>query len=309
MWAMGSLFVGFAAWAVLSFGHSWRLLALVSAVPPLTVLFCFSFIPESPRWLIANGRVQEAKEVLRKIANKNGIELTAITIVPEEKPKDRHGGVANLWRRPDLRARTIVSCIIWAAFGFLYYGVILLSSKILGESDECSFDYSILLFASASELVANVLTRFYVDRLDRRLSMSINFTVSAVMTVLMPVNSAMAWLLVTSFFARGASYVSACLAWIVTPELYPTQIRSTGHALSNALARCGAIGASYWVATPFSNEVIAIGLCVVGIIGAFTAQALPSGHRPESDDDKGVSDDGESRPLLQNPVDIRRGEL
>lgn len=57
------------------------------------------------------------------------------------------------------------------------------------------------------------------------------------------------------------------------PELYPTQIRSTGHALSNALARCGAIGASYWVATPFSNEVIAVGLCVVGIIGGLTAQA------------------------------------
>ncbi|CAB1106077.1 unnamed protein product [Ectocarpus sp. CCAP 1310/34] len=208
-----------------------------------------------------------------------------------------------------------------------------------------------------SELVANVLSRFYVDRFDRRLSMSINFTVSAVMTVLMPVNSAMAWLLVTSFFARGASYVSSCMAWVVTPELYPTQIRSTGHALSNALGLCGAIGASYWVATPFSNEVIAIGLCVVGIIGGITAQArkrlflcclhtselrtpfhitnhavmkymgkktlrtwncfhttpcchaLPSGHRPEFDDDGGVSDDDESRPLLQNPVDIQRGEL
>ncbi|CAN0469800.1 unnamed protein product, partial [Hapterophycus canaliculatus] len=55
-WAMGSVFVGVAAWAVLSFGRSWRLLALVSAVPPFAVLCCFSFIPESPRWLIAKGR-------------------------------------------------------------------------------------------------------------------------------------------------------------------------------------------------------------------------------------------------------------
>lgn len=55
-WAIGSLFVGVAAWTVLSFGHSWRLLALVAAVPPFAVLCCFRFIPESPRWLIANGR-------------------------------------------------------------------------------------------------------------------------------------------------------------------------------------------------------------------------------------------------------------
>ena len=83
-WALGSIFVGVAAWAVLSYGHSWRLLALVSAVPPLAVLCCFSFIPESPRWLIANGREAEAKDVLRKMAKTNGVELVDITIVPEE---------------------------------------------------------------------------------------------------------------------------------------------------------------------------------------------------------------------------------
>ncbi|CAN0370578.1 unnamed protein product, partial [Laminaria digitata] len=83
-WALGSIFVGIAAWAVLSYGHSWRLLALVSAVPPLAVLCCFSFISESPRWLIANGREGKAKEILRKMAKTNGVELVDITIVPEE---------------------------------------------------------------------------------------------------------------------------------------------------------------------------------------------------------------------------------
>lgn len=55
-WALGSLFVGIAAWAVLSYGYSWRVLAFVSAVPVFAVLCCFFFILESPRWLIANGR-------------------------------------------------------------------------------------------------------------------------------------------------------------------------------------------------------------------------------------------------------------
>ncbi|CAM9828892.1 unnamed protein product [Scytosiphon promiscuus] len=302
-WAIGSLFVGVAAWAVLSYGHSWRLLALVSAVPPFAVLCCFSFIPESPRWLIANGREGEAKQVLTAIAKRNGVELVDITIVPEEKPKDRTSGsgVLNLWRRSDLRMRSIVSCLIWACFGFMYYGVILLSSKIMGESDECSFDYSILFFASSSELVANFVTRLYVDKLDRRKSLTINFLLSAVMTVLMPINDAMAWLLVTSFFARGASYIAACFSWVITPELYPTEIRSTGHAMSNAFARMGAVGASYWVASSFSNFGIAVLLCFVGVVGAITGQALPSARRHNFEQEEA---DGESRPLLHEPVDV-----
>lgn len=55
-WAIGSIFVGVAAWGVLSFGYTWRLFALVSALPPFGVLCCFGFTPESPRWLIAKGR-------------------------------------------------------------------------------------------------------------------------------------------------------------------------------------------------------------------------------------------------------------
>lgn len=57
--------------------------------------------------------------------------------------------MSSLWRRPELRWRSTVSCVIWASFGFMYYGVILLSSKIVGVSEECSFDYSVLFFAAS----------------------------------------------------------------------------------------------------------------------------------------------------------------
>eukprot|EP00903_Cladosiphon_okamuranus_P012058 g11321.t2 len=275
-WAIGSVFVGVAAWTVLSFGHSWRLLALVSAVPPFAVLFCFSFIPESPRWLIANGREAEAQEVLKTIAKRNGVELVDVVIVPEEKLKVKGGGgVSNLWRIAELRWRSIVSCVIWSAFGFLYYGVILLSSKVMGDSSECSFDYPILFFASSSALW---------------------------------------WLLLASFFGRGAAYVAACFSWVMTPALYPTEIRSTGHAVSNAFARLGAVGASYWVASSMSDEQVAVLLGVVGVVGGLAAKALPSDHCEQVDEDGNANgnesvaaDEQESRPLLQKHIGMRGG--
>eukprot|EP00903_Cladosiphon_okamuranus_P012057 g11321.t1 len=314
-WAIGSVFVGVAAWTVLSFGHSWRLLALVSAVPPFAVLFCFSFIPESPRWLIANGREAEAQEVLKTIAKRNGVELVDVVIVPEEKLKVKGGGgVSNLWRIAELRWRSIVSCVIWSAFGFLYYGVILLSSKVMGDSSECSFDYPILFFASSSELVANVVSRYFVDKIDRRISLNASFMLSALMTVLLPASSALWWLLLASFFGRGAAYVAACFSWVMTPALYPTEIRSTGHAVSNAFARLGAVGASYWVASSMSDEQVAVLLGVVGVVGGLAAKALPSDHCEQVDEDGNANgnesvaaDEQESRPLLQKHIGMRGG--
>lgn len=136
--------------------------------------------------------------------------------VPHQQPRGSKGGVFNLWRVAELRKRTLVSSVVWAAFGFLYYGVILLSTKVMGDDGTCTFDYSILLFASSSELVANLVTRTYVGRLDRSVSLTINFFVSAVMTGIMPLHGALGWLLFTSFVARGAAYVAACFSWVIT---------------------------------------------------------------------------------------------
>lgn len=60
--------------------------------------------------------------------------------------------------------------------------------------------------------------------------------------------------------------------YVRRPELYPTEIRSTGHAVSNAFARLGAVGASYWVASSMSNQQIAFLLSIVGVTGGLAAQ-------------------------------------
>lgn len=112
--------------------------------------------------------------------------------------------------------RSVVSWIIWTAFGFVYYGVILLSALVLGESGTCSFDYSILFFASSSELVGNLLSRVYVDRFDRRASLTMNFVVAGAATMVLPFTSYMAMLMLMSFVARGTSYTAACFAWVIT---------------------------------------------------------------------------------------------
>ncbi|KAJ7916244.1 general substrate transporter [Mycena leptocephala] len=43
---------------------AWRMPLLLQIVPPLIVMTCVWFLPESPRWLISRGRTEEARQIL-----------------------------------------------------------------------------------------------------------------------------------------------------------------------------------------------------------------------------------------------------
>ena len=71
---IGSLILtGLAFWL-----RSWFKLQLAFAIFSLLLILYYFFVPESPRWLLENGKTEEAKEVLLKIAeiNKTNIDET-----------------------------------------------------------------------------------------------------------------------------------------------------------------------------------------------------------------------------------------
>jgi putative MFS transporter len=53
------------AWIVPAFG--WKTIFLIGAIPGLVITFLVARLPESPRWLISNGRLEEAEAVVKQI--------------------------------------------------------------------------------------------------------------------------------------------------------------------------------------------------------------------------------------------------
>jgi len=47
--------------------------------------------------------------------------------------------------------------------------------------------------------------------------------------------------------ARSSLEGGLAVLWVQTPELYPTELRSTGHAIGCAMGRLGAFCAIYWI--------------------------------------------------------------
>ena len=85
------------------------------------LVFCRWF-PESPRWLIAKGRLEEAQDILERFALKSGKDVDSehlAHVIREVKKADVKNAVAkkpsilDLLRTRKLRKRTIISCCNW----------------------------------------------------------------------------------------------------------------------------------------------------------------------------------------------------
>ncbi|VEN56066.1 unnamed protein product [Callosobruchus maculatus] len=75
-YTFGEIFTAVAAWAV----QSWRSLIFVLYSPIFLLISYIWLVPESVRWNLSKGRVEEAKKILRKAAKVNGKELSENTL-------------------------------------------------------------------------------------------------------------------------------------------------------------------------------------------------------------------------------------
>ena len=87
-----------------------------SVVNEARIFLSSSFTPESLRWLLVKGKMEEAENLYRKIARINGKEL------PEEgleidtgidENKSRLGDLRDLFKTKSLMKTTLISCFCW----------------------------------------------------------------------------------------------------------------------------------------------------------------------------------------------------
>lgn len=80
-WTLGNLFVAGLAWIIIPTGigfyaesfiyNSWRIFLLICAIPSFIVAVLLFFLPESPKFLLTRGRVDEAMEIFKTIYSVN----------------------------------------------------------------------------------------------------------------------------------------------------------------------------------------------------------------------------------------------
>ncbi|KAL1407899.1 hypothetical protein Q8F55_007335 [Vanrija albida] len=146
-WYVGSIIGGWAGYgAYMNYRDShwsWRLPCLIQFVIPTFVLVGFILIPESPRWLISKGRIEEARKVLaREHANGDendplvNFEMDEIqqALVEEKAINSTAGSWFSLFKTPGNRKRLFIMLHVvigaqWCGNGVIgYYFVPVLKS-------------------------------------------------------------------------------------------------------------------------------------------------------------------------------------
>lgn len=97
---------------------AWRLPSLLQVLPAVLCLIVLPFIPESPRWLMMNGREEEALDVLAIMsANGNASDSVVVTQfkqVSETVAFERSNKASQNWidafRTPINRKRMLLAC-------------------------------------------------------------------------------------------------------------------------------------------------------------------------------------------------------
>lgn len=211
-WTFGSLFVTGLAWICLS-SEGWRFLAYMTAVPvSVTCLFSIWYLPESPRWLLMKGRNEEAEKIVRDAAAVNGITMAPFTLIADEKIEHvKDATYLELLTIPDVRKITLPLWVVWGAFGFTYYGLILFVGRIYADKSDdddggssCSFAYSSVFINATAEIAGVFVTAIVIDKIGRINTQKLFYILAGIAVVCMGIEMPIGAVLAVSLMGRLA---------------------------------------------------------------------------------------------------------
>ncbi|CAH1130957.1 unnamed protein product [Ceutorhynchus assimilis] len=255
--------------------RNWVYLSLVTSVPFILYYFYWFVLPESPRWLLAKGKFEEASTILESLAKTNNKEIPASfkqqlkqkmtnkRTTSEEEALNKNLGLFDLCGTPNMRLKTILITLNWFANNMVYVGLSYYGPS-LGSNQYLSF-----LLSSAVEIPSYVASWLLIDKWGRRWPLCLCMMLSGcccITTVLIPSENEVATLVL---FLLSKSTISASF-FIIYPfagELYPTAIRGLGIGVSAYIAGVGLIIIPF--VTYLGSDVLVLPIIIMGIISFF----------------------------------------
>jgi putative MFS transporter len=128
---------------------------------------------------------------------------------------------------------------------------------------------------AASELIGTLVATMLIDSWGRKSTQTYTYLVAAISILMIVFNSSKGILLTAAFIARSTIMAASNATWVITPELYPTKIRATGHSICNSMARISAFFVPFLVDSSASNQQICLALGFVTILATIASSTLP----------------------------------
>ncbi|KAM9343403.1 organic cation/carnitine transporter 2-like isoform 2-T2 [Pholidichthys leucotaenia] len=246
----------------------WKWVTLSMSVPGIVALFLARWLPESPRWLVSCGRLQEAEDIVRTAAKINGVEVPDVIFdwdVFFKLPSQTLGPV-NLLKNEKMRIIIIMLWIIWLSIHMCYFGLSFNLTTLPANP------YLSQIMLVAIEIPAYFASWIATQYFSRRASFCV-FAVLGVIAMLFMKLTLNAHPLVSVFVAMVARFgilAAVNLLFIFTGELFPTVIRNSALSSCALFCRVGSCVAPYLeglsVIGDYVPWAVISGLCFLCIV-------------------------------------------
>jgi SP family xylose:H+ symportor-like MFS transporter len=251
---LGMLLVYFVNWWIASQGDEawirstgWRLMLVSEAVPAVLFLGLLTLVPDTPRWYVMKGRIDQARSLLSRLvgdaeAQTTLKEIQASLVVPEHQSQ----GVG-LFAFGSL---VIVAGVLLSAFqqfvginAVLYYAPLMFQN--LGASTDSALWQTVIV--GLANVIFTVVAILTVDRLGRKPLLIVGGLVMGVAMITLgfqfQANAVGIGPLIAAVLYIGGFALSwGPVTWVLLSEMFPNAIKSRAMALAVA---------AQWVANLF----------------------------------------------------------
>jgi MFS transporter, SP family, galactose:H+ symporter len=230
---------GYVVAYALAGSGSWRWMLGLAAVPAALVVAMLVRLPDTARWYVLRGRLDDARDVLRRIDPGTDPDAT-VAEIRAALTEERGGAVREMLRKPWLRATVFV---VGLGFFIQITGInaIVYYSPRIFESMGFTGDFALLglpALVQVAGLIAVLVSLLVVDRLGRRpvlltgigIMVAANVLLVAVFLVGSDFGGAPAVLgfLGLVLFTVGFTFGFGALVWVYAGEAFPARLRSIG---------------------------------------------------------------------------------
>ncbi|MGY3317412.1 MFS transporter [Arthrobacter sp. TE12232] len=248
----------------------WRVILGMSTIPSLIVFLLRLGTPESPRWLLNKGRVDEAMAIANECMEPSDVrELEA-----EKREKTSFRKLFS----PEYRRATIFICVFWVCNVTPYFAIATFAPIVL-ESLGVEDGLAGALLLNGVVVAGSLASMFLIERVGRRKLSIPPMWAAAVALVIIGLFAHVSPLVILVCFVTFsfANAVSTALTGVYPGEVFPTEIRGAGVGFGAAVSRIGAAAGTFIL--PLSVDGLGAGITMlfaaaICIIGAVVSQFL-----------------------------------
>ena len=229
----------------------WRWVVLIGSAGALVVWFLRLGLPESPRWLLQHGRLDEAERVTARIEARVAADLGGS--LPPPAPHAAHeaegrGSFAEIWV-PPYRRRTIMLMVFQFFQTIGYYGFASWVPTLIEQQGihlRASLAYSFII--AIANPFGPLLAISIADRLERKWIIVGAAIGIAVFGLAFAAQSTVALLILFGVLVTLANNILSFSFHAYQTELFPTRVRARAVGFTYSWSRLSAVFVSFIIA-------------------------------------------------------------